>query len=372
MNQASRERARAIIEANLQPRPPLTLNDTTRQLYERAVADPSSLSEEEQRRILKRLPREEEDSLCHEIYGFTMSELVAKAVQDPDSLSYQESNLLTSTTLIGGKKEMPGESLRLVRADMDLRHRASKASMTVDEIAAEKAGWAKKSAQYSACNAAREALSGPDFLTIKNALVHVPWQDHIMNSSASTKTLAPCGFVVFYPKDQGTDWSTFKEQVDKFVSHGFHRCLTLVKEPIMRGFKSHGIPHDCSESLQSHFVAMRDAGGIPAGLRQDAFLYVDEEAFQSLNSYRPFVWLWEPQVQSAPQKQLGPVMVDIKHVVPLLLIRLTQRDMSLEGRQLKMWRCAPDLKGFHAAAAESTSLHSAERDGIWPPRTLAM
>ena len=68
--------------------PPLTLDDATRALYEKAIADPSSLSDERRREILQRLPREEEDALCYDICGSTMSELVTKAIQDPDSLVY--------------------------------------------------------------------------------------------------------------------------------------------------------------------------------------------------------------------------------------------------------------------------------------------
>lgn len=52
------------------------------------------------------------------------------------------------------------------------------------------------------------------------------------------------------------------------------------------------------------------------GLRRDAFLYVDEEALRSLNSARPFVWLWEPQ-EKETEEQLGPLKVDVKHVAPL-------------------------------------------------------
>jgi hypothetical protein len=62
--------------------------------------------------------------------------------------------------------------------------------------------------------------------------------------------------------------------------------------------------------------------------------------------------------------------VDIKHVAPLLLMRLTQRDMSLEKRQLRMWHDGPELENLHKDALESEE--NGQYDGIWPPRTLAM
>lgn len=274
-----------------------------------------------------------------------MPELVAKAVQYPNSLSYLETDLIVRGVSKDRNKKRLDEAMRLIPTDKDLWHNAR--------------------------NAASEIFDSSDSIIIKNVLTGVPWQDHIMSSSASTKTLAPCGFVVFYPKEQAINWSTFKEKMEKSVSLGFHRYLSLVKEPIMRGFKLHDVPHNSSESLVSHFVAMRGARNIPAGLRQDVFLYLDEEAFQSLKLDKPFIWLWEPQEQSVLQEQLGTVKVDIKHIAPLLLMRLIQRDMSLEGRQLLMWRCEPDLEGFHAAAASSTN-ESLEHVGIWPPRTIPM
>ncbi|CAF3601625.1 unnamed protein product [Fusarium graminearum] len=372
MDPAFLARAIATIQSSRPPTPPpLTLDDTTRELYERAVADPSSLSEEERRGILQKPHREEEDSLCHDICGFTMPELVAKAVQYPNSLSYLETDLIVRGVSKDRNKKRLDEAMRLIPTDKDLWHKASNAATTEDEHVAKKTAWAKRNEQHNARNAASEIFDSSDSIIIKNVLTGVPWQDHIMSSSASTKTLAPCGFVVFYPKEQAINWSTFKEKMEKSVSLGFHRYLSLVKEPIMRGFKLQDVPHNSSESLVSHFVAMRGARNIPAGLRQDVFLYLDDEAFQSLKLDKPFIWLWEPQEQSVLQEQLGTVKVDIKHIAPLLLMRLTQRDMSLEGRQLLMWRCEPDLEGFHAAAASSTN-ESLEHVRIWPPRTIPM
>ena len=138
----------------------------------------------------------------------------------------------------------------------------------------------------------------------------------------------------------------------------------------MNGFKLHEMQYDNSESLEHRFAAMRDAGDIPTGLRRDAFLYVDDEALNSLASARPFVWLWEPQETKETEERFGPLKVDIKHVAPLLLMRLTQRDMSLTKRQLKLWSLEPELGNLHKDASKSKE--NGHRDGIWPPRRLAM
>ena len=43
--------------------------------------------------------------------------------------------------------------------------------------------------------------------------------------------------------------------------------------------------------LQEEFKELRDAGAVPAGLRKDAFLYIDDEALSSIDKKRPFLWL---------------------------------------------------------------------------------
>ncbi|KAL4728905.1 hypothetical protein ACLX1H_003307 [Fusarium chlamydosporum] len=355
--------------------PPLDLDGETRALYEKAVADPSSLSDEERRTILLRPPREEEDSLCHDICGSTMSEIVTKALCDPDSLSYTEARLIASGVLSIRNSVMQQHSLRLrVKSDSDLRHEALTAATTKDEIAALEPCRAIQDANRKARDAAREALDGHDGQLIKRAAFRphrgpLSWQEHIMSSSSSSKKVAPCGFVVFSLKQEDVKYSDFQQQLESCISHGFHYCWGLTEEPVFTGFKLHKIQHDSSESLQKRFITVRDAEGIPAGLRKDMFLYVDDVAVESLNSPRPFIWLWEPQEDLETQEHLGPVKIDTKHVAPLLLARLTSRDMSVERRIMELWRCGPELEGLLEAAKKSTN-ESREHDGIWPPRGL--
>lgn len=355
--------------------PPLYLSDATRPLYEKAIADPSSLRDEERREILQRLPRKEEDALCHDICGSTMSELVTNAVQDPDSLVYMEVHLLVAGLPRDRNRKMLQQSVRLSKEDRDLHYKALEAALTEDEAAARTVTRAKQLANGKARDAADKALDVYDADIIRSGALkqvrgYVPWQEHIMSLSGSTKTRAHCGFVVFYPKDKDPECSAFKERLEEFVSHGFYRHLGAVKEPVMDGFKLHDMQYDSLKPLQRRFAAMRDAGSIPTGLRRDAFLYVDDEALRFLDSARPFVWLWEPQEMQETEEQLGPLKVDIKHVAPLLLMRLTQRDMSLEKRQLKLWSRGPEFENLHKDASKSKE--NGDHDGIWPPRRLAM
>ncbi|CAG7559984.1 unnamed protein product [Fusarium equiseti] len=374
MDQTSPDSLMAMMQSMMPPRPPpLTLDDSTRALYERAVADPSTLSDEERRKVLQRPPQEEEDSLCYDICGSTMSELVTKARRDPASLTYTEADLVIAGVPRNRDSDMLQQSRRLRGAEKDLYYKALNAAKTEDEVAALKFCQAKQFEKQDACDASREALDSSDTHLVKKALNQnrpVQWQEHIMSLSGSTKTRAPCGFVVFYPKYEDAECSIFKKRLETSVSHGLHRYLGALKESILNGFKLHDIGYDSLDSLQNCFVMMRDAGNIPSSLRQDVFLYVDNESIRSLESTRPFIWLWEPQHITDLKEQPGPLKVDIKHVAPLLLMRLTQRNMLLDKRQLRMWHDGPELENLHKDAFESKE--NGEYDGIWPPRTLAM
>jgi hypothetical protein len=111
---------------------------------------------------------------------------------------------------------------------------------------------------------------------------------------------------------------------------------------------------------------------IPVGYRRDAFLYLDEEAFGSRETARPFLWLAEPE--SEPQSStatepgpgtadLQPLKVSIKHIAPTLFARLVQRDLQGEARR-KPYRHTSELSGLHAATALDVRYGG---DGIWPP-----
>jgi hypothetical protein len=69
-------------------RTPLALDEAIRDLYNRAISDPSSLTDAERRTITHRPPPEEEDTLCHAACGLSFSNLVTKAIENRDSLTF--------------------------------------------------------------------------------------------------------------------------------------------------------------------------------------------------------------------------------------------------------------------------------------------
>lgn len=101
----------------LPDRSPLSLEEDTVILYERAVADPSSLTDEDRRKILHRPPRAEEDARCRDAYGLTFSELVTKAVEHSESLTPKESIFVFSGVTAGLSTS---HRVRLSKAEQDL------------------------------------------------------------------------------------------------------------------------------------------------------------------------------------------------------------------------------------------------------------
>ncbi|CAG9989160.1 unnamed protein product [Clonostachys byssicola] len=343
-------------------RDPQDLGDATRELYRRAIANPSSLSDAERRKILRHPPLEEEDASSRELCGSTMSELVTKAIQNHKSLTYQESKLLVGRPNENYPGEMLREKLRMSESDRDLLSKAMEAALTADEVAAQTNAFAIQNLWREHSNAARDALSDFDRALIKRA-VNIPWQEHIINSEDPIRKTATCGFVVFH--SNAVNWPTFNERMQAATKYGFDLFMSKIKDSIREGFTLHGVQYDDAESLQSRFAAMRDVDEIPKGLRRDAFLYVDDEAMQSQESSRPFVWLWEPQETAKPLK------VNAMHIAPLLIARLTQRDLSTEKAQKWPFRSTPDLEQLHKMAGRSMN-GAGERDGIWPPSAASM
>ncbi|KAA8652734.1 hypothetical protein EYZ11_013039 [Aspergillus tanneri] len=341
------------LSANID-RTPLTLNEATRTLYDRAIADPSSLTDAERRTITHRPPEEEENALCQKACGQSMSELVSRAVQNGDSLSYNEAHLLTAGVIPNQAGRLLSEQARLSAADRDLTHRAMEAAMTEQMKTARASAQAVQKRWNLARTAAFESLNSDDVRNIQYSF-RVPWQEHILAIPGTTA----CGLVVFFPAVPG--WVSFKEQIETAIYHGLHYSPQQMKEAALARFTLHWVEGDHADACQDQFVSMRDRGKFPPGLRSDSFLYVDQEALQSHDHPRPFVWLWEPEDTKEP-----PLKVHVKHIAPTLFARLTQRDLSTEEARRRPYRHTSELAMLHQAASHSRTA-TGDPDMIWPP-----
>ncbi|OQE46819.1 hypothetical protein PENCOP_c001G00619 [Penicillium coprophilum] len=182
---------------------------------------------------------------------------------------------------------------------------------------------------------ASNILNDDDQRSIRYAM-HVPWQEYVLSLTEA----AVCGLVILFP--DVPEWP-----------------LTLVYEGAIAKFGHHWVEDDGTRDdtgdLRDRFALMRDSNEFPVGLRRDSFLYVDQDALQSCDAPRPFVWLLEPDNENNAK----PPKVHINHIAPTLFARLTQRDFSSEANS-RPYRNKSELKMLHKAARWS-------KDGIWPP-----
>ncbi|KAL4739531.1 hypothetical protein BDV11DRAFT_205013 [Aspergillus similis] len=403
---------------------PLALDEPTRTLYNRAISNPSSLTDQERRFITHRPPQKEENTLCRNACGLSMDELVAKAINsssnnnnndDDDNddndgprtshslsltlpLSHEEARLLSAGVIDVVQKQgfkILSEVARLSPEDRDLKARAMQAATTDDIRVAKQVAWRVLEKWRSARDAAAETLNADDVRNIKVAS-KVPWQEHILQSSLASAEAGGCfGLVVFYHEKENKEaggescLSSYKSQIRTAIYHSLHYSPSLVKDETRTRFALHwvAVPSLTASAsdgdninnnsmgptaLRRRFSRMllNNNNEIPAGYRRDAFLYLDEEAFGSRETARPFLWLAEPEPQSStatdPVPEIAdfqPLKVSIKHIAPTLFARLVQRDLEGEARR-KPYRHTSELSRLHAATALDVRYGG---DGIWPP-----
>jgi hypothetical protein len=421
---------------------PLILDEATRALYTRAISDPSSLADQERRLITRRPPPEEEDALCRGACGLSMDELIAKAINSnihdtndtnehirnydslalPDlPLSEIEAGILTVGVAGAVQKrtlEFINEWARLSPEDRDFKQRAMQAARTDDVRAARKVAAGVKKRWSDVRNSAHEALNDDDMRNIRAAM-KVPWQDHVLKERGDR-----FGLMVFYSEDEEQDeqgtrearLASYKAQIEMAIYHAFHYPISLVKAETRARFALHWVAVPTTSgcwnrggdivdpsALRSRFRTMLSNNEVPDGFRRDAFLYLDEEAFRSRETARPYLWLAEPEpepeaqsetetqqvpgneTESRPDHQtvtgtgagtgagthasevLPPLKIDIKHIAPALFARLVQRYLQGEARH-KPYRYTSELSQLHHAATVAyRKWERREGDGIWPP-----
>jgi hypothetical protein len=213
---------------------PLALDEATRTLYNRAISDPSSLTDAERRIITHRPPPEEEDALCRAACGQSMSGLIAKAIHNGDALTYNEAHHITAGVVRNQAGRLLSERARFSAADRELTHRAAAAAMTEEMKAARTSAQAVQHRWYTAQNAAAKALSDDDIRNIRYAM-RVPWQEHVLSLPEGTV----CGLVLFYA--DVPEWPVFKAQIEMAIYHGLHYEARLMNEAAIANFSLHWV-----------------------------------------------------------------------------------------------------------------------------------
>ncbi|KAJ3495820.1 hypothetical protein NLG97_g3117 [Lecanicillium saksenae] len=285
---------------------PIQLDQNARELYERAITNPESITDAE-RRTIRNLPSAEvEDGLVRE------SSEARKRV-------------------------------RMIPEDRELWEKADKAVKSEQKLAAELVAGEAYRRWFRARGEARASLPPEEYKLLFVAM-DVPWQKHLLQIRGNSKV-----GLVFFVLNQ-PEWPAFKAKIEQWIQTGLTVMCSKVHQLIRTRFALHWIQGDGSSAeLPSKYCSLAD---LPPGVRSDCFLYVDDESLRSREAAKPFVWLHEPATT------LSPLKVDIRHIFPALFARLTQRDMPAGPP----FTTSPDFEGFHLAASRAES-----GDGIWPP-----
>ncbi|KAJ5414458.1 hypothetical protein N7509_001085 [Penicillium cosmopolitanum] len=114
------------------PKTPITLGDSTRELYNRAINEPTSLTDEERRIITRRSTGPEEDQLCRDACGMTFSELARKCIDQKDNVQYQEAEILLTGPAPLQTAHGLNFSARLGEVDRELWRNAYNAAWSED------------------------------------------------------------------------------------------------------------------------------------------------------------------------------------------------------------------------------------------------
>ncbi|KAL2809982.1 hypothetical protein BJX63DRAFT_423455 [Aspergillus granulosus] len=286
---------------------PLSLDEATRALYNRAISDPSSLTDQGRRRITYRPPPEEENALYR-----------------------------------------------------DLKEQAMRAATTDDIRAATEVATDVQKLWTVAQVAARKALNWDDIRNIMVAM-KVPCSSSSSSSVGDSGSSSPSeagglfGLVVFYPENKEDEkegqgrLALYKSEIRTAIYHSLHYSPLLIKDKTRNRFALHwlAVPTTSGSNdnnnnfqdpsaLRSRFRTMLSNNEIPRGLRRDAFLCPESNPEH------------EAGIGAGAQPPLPPLKVGIKHIAPTLFARFVQRNLQGEARR-KPYRYTSELSRLHEA-----------------------
>lgn len=341
-----------MIRSNLFDRDqsPIQLDQNTLALYERAIVNPASITDEERRAINNLPSAEDEDRIVRETCGVSMAQLLtaATAPSAAETLSLPEARIVLSSHVVDGPMEMLDRRWRMSPKDRELWSKAKKATKSEQQVAAEENARTACERWTIARNQADNAIPRRDYKIIVLAM-HMPWQQRALET-ASDSNIGLAFFFLDRPA-----WPPYKAEINRCVQEGLTVMCAKTHPEIQRRFTLHWIQGGGSSGakLQAKFRALSD---LPPGIRSDCFLYVDDDAIRSKDTPKPFVWLHEPHTS------LDPLKVDIRHIYPTLFARLTERDFSADEVRGQLFKTDPDFKGLHLAASRAEA-----EDDVWPP-----
>jgi len=260
---------------------PTRMTDEQRELHQRIIANPTTVTRAERNEIYRHPTPEEEDRLCQEKIGLTMSELKEKAITNSDTLTETECDLI----VYGASHErgnpdsransfwfinLPPDDVKLVQKargllaseyENEVFKRAYKRFKDFDSVRRERIAQKKQELQQASLKAARPQ-----------------WLHDVYDAR-----LPQWGFVIFRTAfGEGFDakWGGFRFTYDKTMITVLNKCWGRAAS-LCSSHRSIFITDTSLDGanaglLRQRFKIMKEQNQIPTGIATDCFLIVDE------------------------------------------------------------------------------------------------
>ncbi|KAJ5446747.1 hypothetical protein N7445_001568 [Penicillium cf. griseofulvum] len=339
------------------PQPPQENIDT----WERAVNenDPSILTTEDRLRMLRRWPLDQANYYCNFYVECTIDELVQKAARadGQESLTEAEAIIVLNTPFGGYIPEDQEYLANQNRWSQNTKTQFDDAlDLILTEMDTEKRARANADIAFERIKDIRRAES-KNFL--KDDLMNIVGCNSMAWVKALKKHLeeqSAWGFVCVRTSFGDDSWEKFKE----FFVHATESALVFPRNfhSIRPRWKIQWVEDPAMENasiidLCSYFRRLCEENKVEPGLRQDAFLYANAEAIESVISSPvlpspAFVMAVEaaydgtgPELPLVQQAYAGSVRIAIPHVYTTFWARLISTEEDIRGKSSHMqqtWR----------------------------------
>ncbi|KAH6842453.1 hypothetical protein B0I37DRAFT_381962 [Chaetomium sp. MPI-CAGE-AT-0009] len=287
------------------------------ELYQRAAADPRSISRAERNAILNHPPPDEEDRLCVAKTGHTRAGVVAKAVANPDELTLCETQILCHSRGVNYdtfERAGPASQSDIDRLEMEVLQ-SFREPTPLEKLRNEAMNqlWAIRSAEEitAVLNASNRRLAieviedeataekWREFERARRLKVGTPWIRKMLRDGLLEGGADCWGFALFrtgcYHGEEGeAAWQRFRDYLPKVAATSvLHWNSGPELRLSLRVFfmEDKELEGASNEQLRARFREMRDEIGgehLPKGIRTNCFLVADEPVIKSEAAQAPY------------------------------------------------------------------------------------
>ncbi|KAL2004771.1 hypothetical protein VTN00DRAFT_3299 [Thermoascus crustaceus] len=316
-------------------------------VWDRAINNPSSLTDEEKRSVLRFPAADIIAENVRTVTGGTREELIQKAASDPHSLTFPECRLLFDFYHI--MSSWDAHNLRapdrmVSREDMERRYTARQALLSPEEWRALQGAVAvhldKHNEWFAPINAAREeAKTKPP-----------KWVQRIIDEQQ------PWGYMIYHTREAEEaggkeEWEMYvdryREALFESQPHGVVGGEQICGLKVMSCVEDFVVPEDEIHAIREHFRSLRNQGTLTPGVLQNVFVLITRDSIASDTPApgRALSWAWVCESDwehEGPDEDgyEGKVRVDWTRIYQRLYGFLSEGQFSLKD----IWREVRELE----------------------------